>query len=77
MNDPNGLLLFKGRCHVFAQWGEGGHSGASWLHAVSGHLATWQLLCVNPRSRLSGCHSWTMVVCLTHTCTLCHCRRSR
>ena len=44
MNDPNGLLKFNGRYHIFAQWGMGGHSGASWLHAVSGDLATWQML---------------------------------
>ena len=44
MNDPNGLLKFKGRYHVFAQWGMGGHSGASWLHAVSSDLAVWQML---------------------------------
>ena len=40
----NGLLKFKGRYHVFAQWGMDGHSGASWLHAVSSDLATWQML---------------------------------
>ena len=44
MNDPNGLLKFGGRYHVFAQWGMDGHSGASWLHAVSSDLATWQML---------------------------------
>jgi sucrose-6-phosphate hydrolase SacC (GH32 family) len=44
MNDPNGLLFFAGRYHVFAQWGMGGHSGASWLHAVSSDLAHWQML---------------------------------
>ena len=44
MNDPNGLLIFNGHYHVFAQWGENGHAGAGWLHAVSSDLATWQLL---------------------------------
>ena len=31
MNDPNGLLIFGGRYHVFGQWGENGHAGAAWL----------------------------------------------
>ena len=44
MNDPNGLLIFGGRYHVFGQWGENGHAGAAWLHAVSDNLADWQLL---------------------------------
>ena len=44
MNDPNGLLWWNGRYHIFAQWGEGGHAGAAWLHAVSDDLARWQFL---------------------------------
>jgi sucrose-6-phosphate hydrolase SacC (GH32 family) len=44
MNDPNGLLVYGGRYHVFGQWGEHGHAGAAWLHAVSSDGATWTQL---------------------------------
>lgn len=45
MNDPNGLIHFAGRYHVFFQWNPHAcaHGAKSWGHASSLNLADWTL----------------------------------
>jgi len=43
LNDPNGLIRWDGRYHVFYQYNPGGpyHNTIHWGHAVSDDLVTW------------------------------------
>ncbi|HIW11546.1 MAG TPA: sucrose-6-phosphate hydrolase [Candidatus Salinicoccus stercoripullorum] len=45
LNDPNGLIHFKGAYHVFFQWNpfETRHGSKSWGHYVSKNLTDWTL----------------------------------
>jgi beta-fructofuranosidase len=44
LNDPNGLIQYDGRYHVFYQYNPGGpyHGTIHWGHAVSEDLVTWR-----------------------------------
>ncbi|OYR43845.1 glycoside hydrolase family 32 protein [Halorubrum sp. Hd13] len=44
LNDPNGLVRWDGRYHVFYQYNPGGpyHNTIHWGHAVSDDLVTWR-----------------------------------
>ncbi|EMA67057.1 glycoside hydrolase family 32 protein [Halorubrum kocurii] len=44
LNDPNGLIRWDGRYHVFYQYNPAGpfHNTIHWGHAVSDDLATWR-----------------------------------
>ncbi|KAL3477941.1 glycosyl hydrolase family protein [Aspergillus californicus] len=42
MNDPNGLLYYKGIYHLFYQWNPDGPSATSWAHATSSDLTHWE-----------------------------------
>ena len=66
INDPNGLIKFKGEYHVFFQyysssvnWGP-----MHWGHVKSKDLLSWQRLPValSPDSQDDGCFSGTAIV---------------
>jgi beta-fructofuranosidase/levanase len=42
MNDPNGLLYYKGIYHMFYQYNPDGASATSWGHATSLDLTHWE-----------------------------------
>ncbi len=44
MNDPNGLVFYRGQWHLFYQWQPAEASGKWWGHAVSGDLVNWRHL---------------------------------
>ncbi|GEK90523.1 sucrose-6-phosphate hydrolase [Alkalibacterium kapii] len=46
INDPNGLIYFKDKYHVFFQWNPEGttHENKHWGHAVSDDLVNWSYL---------------------------------
>jgi len=46
INDPNGLIYFKGQYHVFFQWNpeDTTHANKTWGHAVSDNLIEWTYL---------------------------------
>ena len=68
INDPNGLVYFKGRHHVFLQWNQTGvtHSNKSWGHVSTTEFVNWQthppaLEPVDEFDR-DGCYSGSAVV---------------
>ena len=68
INDPNGLVYFKGRHHVFFQWNQTGvtHSNKSWGHVSTTDFVNWQthppaLEPVDEFDR-DGCYSGSAVV---------------
>lgn len=46
VNDPNGLVQFRGKYHVFFQWNQHGttHENKSWGHWVSTDMVNWEKL---------------------------------
>lgn len=46
INDPNGLIYFKEKYHVFFQWNQKGvvHKNKSWGHVVSTDMTHWEQL---------------------------------
>lgn len=46
MNDPNGLVYFKGKYHAFFQWNPSGcqHANKHWGHLVSDDMLHWKRL---------------------------------
>ena len=44
LNDPNGLVFFKGQYHVFYQWNPKAcdHKYKEWGHFISDDLKTWR-----------------------------------
>ena len=44
MNDPNGLVYFKGKYHLFYQYNPSGiePNNISWGHAISTDLVNWE-----------------------------------
>lgn len=68
MNDPNGLVYFAGRHHVFYQWNQNGtiHKTKSWGHVSSADLIHWQThpAALEPTDWFDkdGCYSGSAVV---------------
>lgn len=68
INDPNGLVYFKGKYHVFYQWNPHGteHLTKNWGHAVSSDLVHWETLppALEPSEWYDsyGCYSGSAVV---------------
>lgn len=46
LNDPNGLIKFKGKYHVFYQWNPHGtvHKNKTWGHVISDNMVNWERL---------------------------------
>src|SRR5699024_9622562 len=68
LNDPNGLVQFKGSYHVFYQWNPHGtiHETKSWGHVVSNDLVRWRTLppALEPSEWYDkdGCYSGSAVI---------------
>lgn len=67
INDPNGLIHWKGQHHVFFQWNPTGcsHENKSWGHRRSADLVTWVTLPIalapNEWFESRGCYSGSAV----------------
>lgn len=67
LNDPNGLIQFRGIYHVFYQWNQEGttHSTKSWGHVTSNDLIHWttQPVALEPNKWFDkdGCYSGSAV----------------
>lgn len=68
MNDPNGLVYFRGRHHVFYQWNQNGtvHKTKSWGHVSTEDFVQWETHppALEPDSWFDkdGCYSGSAVV---------------
>lgn len=66
INDPNGLVFYKGTWHLFFQSWPPGRPAAykDWGHAVSTDLVHWEQLdpAIVPEPKLGGCWSGSAVV---------------
>ncbi|MFC3040720.1 glycoside hydrolase family 32 protein [Virgibacillus xinjiangensis] len=68
LNDPNGLVYFNGRYHVFYQWNpwETAHGAKYWGHYVSDDLVHWEsappALAPDQWYDKNGCYSGSAVV---------------
>ncbi|RKQ30269.1 glycoside hydrolase family 32 protein [Oceanobacillus halophilus] len=68
LNDPNGLVFFKGKYHVFYQWNpfETDHGAKFWGHYVSDDLVHWEeapiALAPDMWYDKNGCYSGSAVV---------------
>ena len=60
MNDPNGVIQWRGRYHLFFQYNPDGpyHANMHWGHAVSDDLLHWEELpiAIAPRRISEGRH---------------------
>ncbi|MCD7036456.1 sucrose-6-phosphate hydrolase [Metabacillus sp. GX 13764] len=68
LNDPNGLVYFKGQYHVFYQWNpyETNHGAKYWAHMASPDLVNWEELPIaltpsEPYEK-NGCYSGSAIV---------------
>lgn len=59
LNDPNGLIQWQGRMHLFYQYNPNGpfHGSIHWGHAISDDLVHWQDLPVALTPTPGGCDS--------------------
>ncbi len=66
INDPNGLVYYKGEYHLYFQYMPPARPGAykDWGHAVSTDLVHWTQLptALSPSAKLGGCWSGSAVV---------------
>ncbi|WP_018921771.1 sucrose-6-phosphate hydrolase [Salsuginibacillus kocurii] len=67
LNDPNGLIHWKGEYHVFFQWNPFApdHSSKFWAHMVSSDLINWRwapiALAPSDRYDKNGCYSGSAI----------------
>lgn len=68
INDPNGLVYYKGRHHVFFQWNQEGvtHEQKSWGHVSTADFVNWttHLSALEPTDEFDrdGCYSGSAIV---------------